>query len=98
MKFESIRGGGPQAPRFLSVAEVAKMFGLSPMTVYRAMAAGEFPAVKIRGQLIVSSPAGEWAPECLRIRSTCRASPRSGRFRPGRPRITHRQLCQRCAH
>ena len=43
-------------PRFYSVAEVAVIFGLSPMTVYRAIAAGEFPAVKIRGRVIV--PAG----------------------------------------
>jgi excisionase family DNA binding protein len=32
---------------------VAAIFGLSSMTVYRAIAAGEFPAVKIRGRLIV---------------------------------------------
>jgi excisionase family DNA binding protein len=43
-------------PRFYSVAEVAAIFGLSPMTVYRAIVAGEFPAVKIRGRVIV--PAG----------------------------------------
>jgi excisionase family DNA binding protein len=42
--------------RFYSVAEVAAIFGLSSMTVYRAIAAGEFPAVKIRGRVIV--PAG----------------------------------------
>ena len=40
-------------PRFYSVAEVAAIFGLSPMTAYRAIAAGEFPAVKIRGRVIV---------------------------------------------
>jgi excisionase family DNA binding protein len=45
-----------QHPRFYSVAEVAPIFGLSPMTVYRAIAAGEFPAVKIRSRVIV--PAG----------------------------------------
>jgi excisionase family DNA binding protein len=43
-------------PRFYSVAEAAAIFGLSPMTVYRAIAAGEFPAVRIRGRVIV--PAG----------------------------------------
>ena len=37
-----------EAPRFYSVAEVARMFGMSTMTVYRAIAAGEFPAVKVR--------------------------------------------------
>lgn len=41
------------APRFYSVAQVAEMFGMSAMTVYRAIAAHEFPAVRIRGRLIV---------------------------------------------
>jgi len=43
--------------KFYSVAEVAEMFGMSPMTVYRAIAAGEFPAVRIRGRLIVPARA-----------------------------------------
>jgi excisionase family DNA binding protein len=47
------------SPRFYSVAEVARMFGLSPMTVYRAISAGEFPAVRIRGRLIVPARAVE---------------------------------------
>ena len=29
------------------------MFGMSPMTLYRAISAGKFPAVRIRGRLIV---------------------------------------------
>jgi excisionase family DNA binding protein len=45
------------APRFYSVAQVARMFGMSSMTVYRAIAAGEFPAVRIRGRLIVPAKA-----------------------------------------
>ncbi len=45
------------ARRFYSVAEVAEMFGMSPMTVYRAIAAGEFPAVRIRGRLIIPAKA-----------------------------------------
>jgi excisionase family DNA binding protein len=50
----------PPLPRkFYSVSEVAEMFGMSPMTVYRAIAAGEFPAVKIRGRLIVPARAVE---------------------------------------
>lgn len=43
----------PERPRFYSVAQVADMFGMSEMTVYRAIRDGEFPAVKIRGRLIV---------------------------------------------
>lgn len=54
-KFEAAAG----APRFYSVSEVAQMFGMSSMTVYRAIAAGEFPAVKIRGRLIVPARAVE---------------------------------------
>lgn len=46
-------------PRFYSVAEVAQMLGMSSMTVYRAIAAGEFPAVRIRGRLIVPAKAVE---------------------------------------
>lgn len=45
------------APRFYTVAQVARIFGMSPMTVYRAIAAGEFPAVRIRGRLIVPAQA-----------------------------------------
>jgi excisionase family DNA binding protein len=45
-----------ERPRFYSVAEVARIFGMSRVTVYRAIADGEFPAVKIRGRLII--PAG----------------------------------------
>ena len=48
-----------EAPRFYSVAEVARMLGMSTMTVYRAIAAGEFPAVKVRSRLIVPARAIE---------------------------------------
>ena len=48
-----------EAPRFYSVAEVALMLGMSTMTVYRAIAAGEFPAVKVRNRLIVPARALE---------------------------------------
>ncbi len=53
VKFEPIQKGPSRAPRFFGVPEVAEMFGLSPMTLYRAIKAGEFPAVKIRGRYIV---------------------------------------------
>lgn len=45
------------AQRWLSVTEAAQQLGLSDMTLYRAIRAGEFPAVKIRGRLIVPSRA-----------------------------------------
>ncbi len=47
------RANVSQPPAFLSVAETARMFGTSEMTLYRAIAAGQFPAVRIRGRLIV---------------------------------------------
>lgn len=60
MRGVGIKAEVPQeAPKFYSVAEVARMFGLSTMTVYRAIAAGDFPAIKIRGRLIVPARAIE---------------------------------------
>ncbi|MGE0298625.1 MAG: helix-turn-helix domain-containing protein [Pseudonocardia sp.] len=53
------RGQAQETPRFFSVPEVARIFGMSPVTVYRAIAAGEFPAVRIRGRLIVPAKAVE---------------------------------------
>lgn len=43
----------PDLPRFYQVAEAARMFRMSSMTLYRAISAGEFPAVRIRGRLII---------------------------------------------
>lgn len=47
----------PEPPRFYSVAEAARMFRTSAMTLYRAIADGEFPAVRIRGRLIIPAQA-----------------------------------------
>ena len=52
-------GSASPAPRFYSVAEAALMFGISPMTLYRAISDGQFPAVRIRGRLIVPAKAVE---------------------------------------
>jgi excisionase family DNA binding protein len=41
------------APRFFDVAEVAWMFQMSRMTVYRAIRSGDLPAVRIRGRWLV---------------------------------------------
>ena len=55
------RGQRPAAtsqPRsFFSVAEVAGMFGISAMTLYRAISAGQFPAIRVRGRLFVPARA-----------------------------------------
>lgn len=45
------------APRFYSVAQAAQMMGMSAMTLYRAINSGGFPAVRIRGRLIVPARA-----------------------------------------
>ena len=45
--------------RWYSVAEVARMLGMAPMTLYRAIHAGEFPAVKIRGRYVIPARALE---------------------------------------
>ena len=47
----------PQRPRFYSVPEAAGMLGMAPVTVYRAIRAGEFPAVQVRGRLIIPAKA-----------------------------------------
>lgn len=49
----------PEPRLFYSVREVADMFGMSQMTLYRAISAGGFPAVRIRGRLIVPAKAIE---------------------------------------
>ena len=54
-KVEALRRAA-QGEKFLTVAEVARVTRTSKMTVYRAIADGEFPAVRIRGRWIV--PAG----------------------------------------
>ena len=42
-----------EPPRFLSVPATARILGVSAATLYRSIAADEFPAVRIRGRLIV---------------------------------------------
>jgi excisionase family DNA binding protein len=46
-------------PQAYSVAQVARLFGMSEMTVYRAISSGEFPAIRIRSRLIVPAVAVE---------------------------------------
>lgn len=51
------RPGGPQAPRFFSVGQVAGMLGCSTMTIYREIQLGQFPAVKVRSRYLVPAKA-----------------------------------------
>lgn len=41
------------SPRFLTITAVAKALGMSEATMYRAVRAGEFPAVRIRNRYVV---------------------------------------------
>jgi excisionase family DNA binding protein len=43
--------------RFFAVAEAAAMLGLSEPTLYRAIRAGEFPAIRVRGRYVVPAKA-----------------------------------------
>lgn len=43
--------------RFLSVPAAAALLGVSDVTLYRAIQAGAFPAIKIRGRYIIPSSA-----------------------------------------
>ncbi|MCK2238084.1 helix-turn-helix domain-containing protein [Crossiella sp. S99.2] len=51
-KFQ-VKPGEATAPRFLSVEDTANLLGMSAMTLYRAIKAKEFPAIRVRGRLIV---------------------------------------------
>ncbi len=46
-----------RADRFYSVAEAAKILKVSDVTLYREIAAGEFPAVKFRGRYVIPAKA-----------------------------------------
>ncbi|NJC70835.1 helix-turn-helix domain-containing protein [Planosporangium thailandense] len=48
---------GKRPVRFHSVAAVAEILGTSEVTLYRAIRAGEFPAIKIRGRYVIPSRA-----------------------------------------
>jgi len=43
----------PAERRWLSIADLAAELGMSQMTLYRVIAAGEFPAVRIGRRLVV---------------------------------------------
>lgn len=46
-------------PSFYSVAEVAQILGTSSVTLYRAIRDGDFPAIRVRGRVIVPARALE---------------------------------------
>jgi DNA binding domain, excisionase family len=46
-----------EARRFYAVTDAAKLLGLSEPTLYRAIRAGEFPAIKVRGRFVIPARA-----------------------------------------
>jgi predicted DNA-binding transcriptional regulator AlpA len=46
-----------EPPRFRSVADTAAILGMSEVNIYRAIHAGEFPAVKVRGRIVIPARA-----------------------------------------
>ena len=48
-----------EAPTFFSVADAARMLGISEATLYRAVSDGQFPAVRIRDRVIIPAKALE---------------------------------------
>ena len=46
-----------QRRRFFTVAQAADLLGLSQSTLFRAIRAGEFPAIKVRGRYVVPAKA-----------------------------------------
>src|SRR4051794_20954087 len=43
--------------RFFTVAQAADLLGLSHSTLFRAIRAGEFPAIKVRGRYVIPAKA-----------------------------------------
>ena len=56
-----LRSNNPGAPdrpkRFFTVAQAADLLGLSESTLFRAIRAGDFPAIKVRGRYVVPAKA-----------------------------------------
>ncbi|GLZ28067.1 hypothetical protein Lesp02_02570 [Lentzea sp. NBRC 105346] len=69
------RTGAEGLPEFRQVREVAKAFGVSPMTIYRAIHEGQFPAVQIRGRFVVPARAVvEMSDAAMSLRTTVNAA------------------------
>ena len=58
-RFEVVPKQRVHESRFYSVGEVAAIFGLSSMTVYRAIQDGDCPGLKFRGRILVPAQALE---------------------------------------
>lgn len=50
---------GGSSPLFYSVPEAARLIGTAPVTIYRAIREGDFPAMRIRNRVVVPARAIE---------------------------------------
>lgn len=92
-----MKGESANPPRLLSVAEVAEATGLSETAVYRAIAAGELRASKLRGRLRVRlADLEDWV-EANVVQAEALRHTRSGLDRP-RPRSRERGLRELLCH
>ena len=64
-------GGAGARPAFLTVDEVARLLRVDAVTIYRAIRAGEFPAVKIRKRYVVPRRALELLIEDVLVSGSC---------------------------
>jgi excisionase family DNA binding protein len=63
---------GPRPrPAFLTVDEVAALLRVDAVTIYRAIRAGEFPAVKIRKRYVIPRRALELLVEDVMVSGSC---------------------------
>lgn len=77
-RFSAPPASPSESPRFYSVAQVARLMGMSQMTVYRAIDSGDFPAVRVRGRLIIPARAIEAMIDAAVIEQTVVDSARWG--------------------
>ena len=63
--------GSRQRPAFLTVDEVAGLLRVDAVTIYRAIRAGEFPAVKIRKRYVIPRRALELLVEDVMVSGSC---------------------------
>ncbi|MGH9161887.1 MAG: helix-turn-helix domain-containing protein [Vicinamibacteraceae bacterium] len=57
MRRRILNAGAVHSPRFYNVSQVADLLGVSPMTVYREIQVGKFPAVQMRGRYLIPAKA-----------------------------------------
>jgi excisionase family DNA binding protein len=75
MSDTSLQPDDHKTPRFHSVEEAAAILHVSPMTLYRSINEGGFPAIQIRGRKVVPAKAiDEMETTALETRSLVNAA------------------------